>query len=90
MKTIWKYELDITDTQYIDMPRGTKILAVQIQGGVPCIWALVLSEESVMPVKIVMIGTGHPADEINVMEYIGTFQAMSGTLVFHVFAEVPK
>lgn len=41
MKKIYKYAIEITDDQDIVMPVGAKILTVQNQNGVPCIWAMV-------------------------------------------------
>lgn len=41
MKKIYKYAIEITDDQDIVMPVGAKILTVQNQNGVPCIWACI-------------------------------------------------
>ena len=41
MKKIYKYAIEITDDRDIVMPVGAKILTVQNQNGVPCIWAMV-------------------------------------------------
>lgn len=41
MKKIYKYRIEVTDDQNIEMPVGAKILTVQTQNGVPCIWAMV-------------------------------------------------
>lgn len=37
MKKIYKYRIEVTDDQNIEMPVGAKILTVQTQNGVPCI-----------------------------------------------------
>lgn len=83
--TIWKYRLTTTDTQYAEMPKGAKILAVQMQNEVPCLWALVDPDQPKMKVKIAIFGTGHPIDERWGLKYIGTYQLNGGLLVFHVF-----
>jgi len=37
MDTIWKYELEVTDTQEILIPNGFEVLAIQTQHGKPCL-----------------------------------------------------
>jgi hypothetical protein len=39
LKTIHKYPLHIADRQTVAMPRGARILTVQMQHEVPCLWA---------------------------------------------------
>lgn len=83
MKTIYKYPLQITDRQTIDMPGDAQLLTVQMQLGVPCLWALVEPEMPQRNHVIQIYGTGHPADDAGV--YIATFQ--TGPYVFHVFED---
>lgn len=94
MKAIWKFPLRIEDTQEIEMPAGARILTVQAQFGVPCLWALVRSESPRVRRTIRTIGTGHPiSDDFPTLSatassydgYIGTYQLSDGNLVFHVF-----
>lgn len=83
--TVWKFALKIADVQGIDMPVDAKILAVQVQRGTPCLWALV-NKTGIIPERrtFAIYGTGHPIpDEPGT--HIGTFQVDGGTLVFHVF-----
>lgn len=89
--TIWKYELEITDSQVIKMPKFATILTVQMQGVTPCLWALV--DPSNPPIEgreIQIFGTGHPIEnEIGMdRKYIGTIQLHGGSLVFHVFEPI--
>lgn len=81
---IWKYQIEITDTQTIDMPKGAQVLAVQVQHGVPCVWALVDPEATAQPLDIHVLGTGHPVPD-GIGRHLGTFQVSDGALVFHVF-----
>ena len=90
---IWKYDLDIIGgLQVVEMPQGAELLAVQEQGGYPCMW---VSVDPVKPAEQRMFrvyGTGHPfvPDEVSV--YRGTVQAQ-GVYVWHVyevFAYPPK
>lgn len=89
MRSIWKYPLAIADEiQEIDMPIGAKILTVQIQRGVACMWALVDPEAEKTKRAFKIIGTGHPIKVDVTLDYIGTVQQLGGTLVWHVF-ELP-
>ncbi len=88
MKTIWKFELEATRLQNIIMPKGAKILCVQMQGETACLWALVNPDEKETEARnIETFGTGHTIseDEGTSREYIGTYQLLGGSLVFHVF-----
>lgn len=44
MKTIWKFQLKVDDFQTLEIPKDSKLLAVQTQGETPCLWALVSPE----------------------------------------------
>lgn len=80
--TIWKYPLQIIDEQIIPMPAGAEILCCQVQRGIVCLWARVDPSAATTERRIHIRGTGHPGAT---GEYIGTFQAENGALVFHVF-----
>lgn len=82
MKTIYKYQLEVTGQQTITMPVGSEVLSIQVQYGVPCIWAKVDTGNEVGDRTFVTFGTGHPLPENN-LEFIGTYQ--TGQFVFHVF-----
>lgn len=85
MKKIYKYPLKIIDRQNIMMPEGAQILTVQMQGGTPCLWALVDPEVSSIPETFFLRGTGHSSEGEGEARYISTFQMNEGALVFHVF-----
>ena len=84
MKTIWKFPIQTTDEQIVSMPIGAEILCVQVHNAFPCLWALVnpINPQYFRIVRVV--GTGHPCFELNMSDYVGTYQLPSG-LVFHVF-----
>ena len=92
MKTIWKFELTIDGKQTISIPAGATILTIQIQNGIPCLWALVdPSTEEKEHRVIQIIGTGHPIKENDFWrsyKYISTFQFMNGALVLHAFEKM--
>lgn len=87
MKTIWKFLLKTTEVQPIRMPKGAKILTVQVQDDSPCLWALVDPHAKPEKRMIEIFGTGHPiqSNDGNSREYIGTYQQNGGQFVGHVF-----
>jgi hypothetical protein len=86
MKTIWKFPLKIADRQEVAMPADAKALTVQLQGGVPCLWALVDSGNPPKQYPVWMHGTGHDATDASYMgRYLSTIQIKGGALIFHFF-----
>jgi hypothetical protein len=77
---------EVLDETPVKMPKGAEILSVQIQKGRPCIWALVDPDAQSEVRRLCVRGTGHTLKG-NEGRYIGTFQAMGGDLVMHVFEE---
>jgi len=80
---IFKYQLDLADEQIVRMPRGAKILTVQMQGFSPYLWAVVDITQPTEERWIATRGTGHMF-EGDPGVYLGTVQLHNG-LVFHVF-----
>ena len=86
MITVHKYPLKIADEQIIPLPKGARILTVQTQQGIPCLWTLVDTEAQPEDRHILILGTGHDSPRpISSMRYLNTFQLHDGTLIFHVF-----
>ncbi len=83
--TIWKFPLRITDEQIIELPDVHQFLAVQVQNGVPCIWAAVDPDKPRVLRTIRIVGTGHHLTDFEKLGYVGTFQVNGGALVFQVF-----
>lgn len=85
METIWKFELEVTDEQSIEMPYGAEILSVQWQRDKLCVWAMVspttLSKSNR---SFVIFGTGHSIPDNLNAQFLGTVQDNFG-LVWHVF-----
>jgi hypothetical protein len=87
---IWKYPLEVTDRVGLAMPPGALFLDIQVQNGVPCLWALVdETKQDYEDRSIAIYGTGHPLPE-ELGKYIASFQMMFGGLVFHAFEVDPK
>lgn len=82
-KIIYKFNIDPMTENFIEAPRGSKILSCQIQHGMIAVWVLVdIREELIVKKKINIIGTGIHMDE-DPGEFIGTVQM--GDLVLHIF-----
>jgi len=85
MKSIWKYNLETTDIQSVEMPLDAELLSVQTQGGEPQLWCLVDMEEPKALRKIRIIGTGNPIEDGFNSKYIDTYQLKDGNFIFHAF-----
>lgn len=86
-KTIWKFELEVNDKQFIRMPKEAELLSVQSQNEKPCLWALVNPNTATEERCFEVFGTGHTVHcDMGIdRKYIGTFQLHNGGLVFHLF-----
>ena len=86
-EVIYKYPLIQTDGFEIEMPKGARILTVQVQDGEPYIWAIVNPDNDTEVRGFRLAGTGHQLNTMGFtdMVYIGTFQLYDGGLVFHLF-----
>ena len=85
MKRIYKYPLEVEDEQIVSLPKGAVLLSVQVQHKQPCLWAKVESNHKNIPHKIVIRGTGHSANDVEGMQFLGTFQLQGGNFVGHAF-----
>lgn len=85
MTTVFKYPVEITDNVFVEMPVGAEILCVQLQRGVPCIWAKVDPKVVTSRRRFRWAGTGHPLNPERDHRYVGTVQMEDGALVFHLF-----
>jgi hypothetical protein len=84
MKTIYKYELAVTDKQVLKLPHDAWFMRIEQQGVSVMLWALVDTDHPTVDREIRCFGTGHPLpDSIMFADHIGTVQM--GTLVWHFF-----
>lgn len=80
---VWKYGLSISGVNVLRMPDGAEPLSVQMQDGVPCLWALVEDDYEATERTFSFAGTGHAIPATLVTDYIGTIQ--QGPFVWHLF-----
>lgn len=90
MKTVWRYELELTDDQTRKMPCGAEPLHVAWRNGGVELWMLVDSDEKTTSERQVRIrGTGHRIDfDLNSFQYVGT--VLDGSVpgfVWHMWVE---
>ncbi len=83
MKTIWKYPIEIHEYFCIEMPIDAKILTIQNQKGIICMWALVNPDKRLERRCFRIYPTGQPVEFYG--DYIGTFQISDGDIVLHLF-----
>ena len=83
-KTIYKYTIPVEDSPKIEMPVGAKVLHVNVQRGVPCIWVEVDPSNEIETREFQVYGTGHMIPD-NSGTYLGTFMVDDGNYVFHIY-----
>ncbi len=80
---VWKFDIPDSCEFIINMPKGAEIMSLQVQRGVPRIWALVNPQNLVEHRTFVLIYTGsdagYPQERLRP---IGTIQR--GGLVYHL------
>jgi len=82
MKTIYKYELALTDEQTISLPADAEILDIQQQGQDLCAWVKLDTDMPERDRKITICGTGNPISDLT-LAHIATVQI--GAMVWHFF-----
>ena len=86
MKRVYKYLLEVNDKVSVYMPKGARVLSVQVQNGRPCLWAAVDTNELTLEERwFRIVGTGHPIHDDVVDRFIGTIQMCEGSIVYHIF-----
>lgn len=83
MRTIYKYPLQITDEQIVNIPGDPEILCAQMQIGTLYVWAEIESNADPRPITIRIVKTGDPIDKQESLKYISSVE--EGLSVFHVF-----
>ncbi len=82
MKTIFKYQLALTDEQTISLPVDAKILSIQEQGEYIFAWVSLDTDQPKWGRKIYIAGTGNSFD-CESLRHITTLQM--GDMVWHFF-----
>lgn len=87
MITIYKYPLSAKTVNYLDLPKGAKIISTEPQRGGVNIYALVDTEQTEEETfEVLLYGTGHNVTpRIDEYTFVGTVSLHDGDLVFHIF-----
>ena len=92
MRTIWKYEILSSnimadDSFTLQLPVMSKVMTVQIQKDVTCMWVMVPNTEAhTTQRKFFIYGTGNSIlQDLHDINYIGTYQEFGGDLILHLF-----
>lgn len=94
MKMIYKYpmgmEIHHNAVIEMDLPKGAKILDIQMQGLIPMLWAIVNPKHETRKRTFHVFGTGFEMSDYDKKhyDYITTVQqstVLGGPLVWHVF-----
>ncbi len=84
---IWKYPLEITDSQSLKLPLNAKFLSAINQNGIPTLYYLVEPDVKTKTIEILIIGTGNPISEyLDKYDFLGTVSTHNDKLVWHIFA----
>lgn len=86
MRTIWKFPISARSQFTVSMPIGAEILNLQLQYGMPYIWAIVDDSMEKEIRKFFIVGTGDRLDEFIKCPYIGTY--IQDIFVWHVFEDI--
>lgn len=90
MIKIYKYQFAIDSAFEIRMPSAARILHVNEQVGIPCIWAEVdVNSYQFEMRKFHIFGTGHDTGMLQngVLKHVGTFMQHEGALVWHLYED---
>lgn len=85
MHTVYKYQFPVTDYFTLELPVGAKLVLLDVQNDVPCMWFLVDTSVIKEVRHFTVHGTGHAIDDMDKKTHIGSFMIHGGALVFHVF-----
>lgn len=85
MKKIYKYTLEVTDTQTLEMPNGSKLLTIQNQNNDIVLWVECDPNAKLVNYNFLIIGTGFELPLLsNQQDYLDTVQI--GRLVWHIYS----
>ncbi len=86
---IFKYQVPLPGVD-LQLPIGSKILSLQVQGNMPMLWILIddtVANENRQTRRFTFVGTGHEVDkELLEGQYIGTVQ--QDGFVWHLFEDL--
>ena len=89
MKKIYKFPVEIATQQEIKISGLVKVLSVAVQYNSPVLYAIIDDEiKREMVVELNCTGTGHEAEHIEGLDYLGTLLLNEDTFVYHCFYKI--
>lgn len=89
MKKIYKYVLNLTTFQTVEIPRNATFISCQLQNDNITLWYLVTVENKPDTKTIMIYGTGNIIHEnTSLLDHLGTIQ--QGGFVWHVFEKTTE
>lgn len=88
---IWKFEIELMETQFLNMPIGATVLEVARQGSNICLWAMVNPKNKLEPRCFEVHGTGIEMPELKDGEkrvFLGSVHF--AVYVWHIFENVSQ
>ena len=85
MSRIYKYPLQLTEQQKINMPTGAKVIHVAVQREAICLWAIVDPDQPVESRSFGILGTGQPDFNPKEMRHLVSVLMSDVTFGWHVF-----
>lgn len=83
--TVWKYPLELTDVQTLEVPRGARFLSAgKDPAGQLCVWVFVELISAKITRTVRIVGTGNPTDA-NRHSFLAS--VVDGPFVWHVFVD---
>lgn len=84
MRTIYKYKLELKETQRVSMPAYSQIIKAGVQDNEIYIWAIIDTDKELLDKLIRIVGTGNSTDAMTQANYhIDT--VFMGSFVWHIF-----
>lgn len=86
MTTVYKYPFSISQAFDIPLPRGAKVLSVQLQDGRPTLWAMVDTARELCLRQFLVFGTGTFIPDVAIeygLNFVSTLQYQE--FVWHLF-----
>lgn len=81
---IYKYEIEVTDKQTLQLPKLSKILSIQVQDDNIMLWTLVGDYTNLVDYRFIeCYGTGHEINSLKELVFLATIQYRGG--VWHFF-----
>ncbi len=85
-RSIYRYKIDIANTQTLTLPKGAEILSVINHFGDVCIYAIVDTETTEREeYALQCYSTGYTIRHDDSYKFLGTVVMLDGNFIYHVF-----